>query len=93
MKKSRAIIRRARPQPQAKMCFRCECWWVPFTTLVYQPGWCLCSMCHDCAWTNDFSEIPWEYRRIRLLGFKGEPKYDRLHGEVLKPKNSRGTVH
>jgi hypothetical protein len=78
---------------EAKMCFRCESWWVPYTTRITRPGWWLCSQCHDCPWSNDFTEIPWEYRRIRLLGPKGNPKWQRLHTEVLKPKLHDGPVH
>jgi len=45
-------------------------------------------MCHDCPnRAATFAEIPWEQRRIRLLGVPGEAKYDRLHRRILGEKD------
>jgi len=56
------------------------------TKITQSVGWCLCSQCHDCPWSNDFGEIPWEQRRIRLLGVPGEAKFERLHRRTLGEK-------
>lgn len=63
-----------------------------YVTQVSGQGWTLCSMCHDCDWSDDFDFIPWDKRRIRLLGVKGDPKYARLHS-LTRPNNVPKTIH
>jgi hypothetical protein len=74
--KSKAWIRLSQPHKDARYCPTCRCWWVSFTTLVSGQGWTLCSMCPPLVYLDD---LPWEQRRIRLLGAKNDPKYIRLH--------------
>ena len=93
MEKSRATFRFAKPHAEALYCWTCRCWKVPFTTKVLQPGWALCSMCHTCEWTDSFDEIPWGYRTIRMLGFKGESKFDHLHSLVKSDSGEKKIVH
>jgi len=81
--KSKARMRQGRPHSRALFCHDCRCWWVPMPTKVQGEGWALCSQCHDDPVLNDLSLIPWENRRIRLLGKPGEVKYERLHPRTM----------
>lgn len=90
--KSKAWVRPSLPHNDARYCGTCRCWWVSYVTQVSGQGWTLCSMCHDCAWSDDFDFIPWDKRRIRLLGVKGDPKYIRLHS-LTRPHNAPKTIH
>ena len=92
--KSKAWVRPSQPHSDARYCATCKCWWVSFVTQVSGQGWALCSMCHDFGWSDDFDLIPWDQRRIRLLGIKDDPKYRRLHPLTLDIKETAPrTIH
>lgn len=56
-------------------------------TKVQGIGWTLCSMCHDCPDKKaGFADIPWEQRRIRMLGVPGQRKYEKFHRRILGEK-------
>ena len=77
-------LRLQSPNAAAKRCEKCAAWWVPFTTKVEQSGWTLCRQCHDGdPKIRDLELVPWEQRRIRFLGFKGEPFYDNRHYKTI----------
>lgn len=85
---STKIVERLRthaPNEAAYRCEKCEAWSCPFTTKVEQSGWTLCSECHTHPnqELTDFSEIDWEFRKIRFLGKPGDKKYDERHHKCL----------
>jgi hypothetical protein len=88
-RKSSALVRYTLPHPDAEKCGTCGMWWVPYTTQIFTAGWYLCSQCHDGPCGKSFAEVPWEQRRIRVLGVKGSPEHVRLHEITMEPTSER----